>query len=311
MSLTASALTAPMVWLVVLAAAALLYQAAVIAALALAWRNPRVTPGRTPAALGLPFEEVRIPTANRRALAGWWIPAGADVRPAVVLVHGWGRNRERMLPYVGMLHPAGFHLLAFDARHHGASDRDGHASMRKFSEDVRAAVAYLAARGDVDAVRIAVLGLSIGGSAAIHAAAHEPRIRAVVTVGSFAHPREAMLAMGLGHPLLAPGMPLAMRYAEWRVGARFDELAPERQVGRIAGRALLVHGEDDRVVPVGDVERLLRGAAGRAERWRIAGRGHSDPHLEPGFAARVTAFLDAALDLKPGRRRVESNAGAA
>ena len=311
MSLAASALTGTMVVLLVLGGALLLYQAAVIAALALAWRNPRAAPGRTPGALGLPFEEVRVPTANHRSLAGWWIPAGVGVRSAVVLVHGWGRNRERMLPYVEMLHPAGFHLLAFDARHHGASDRDGHASMRKFSEDLRAAVAYLAARPDVDAARIAVLGLSIGGSAAIHAAAHEPRIRAVVTVGSFAHPREAMLAMGLGHPLLALGMPLAMRFAEWRVGVRFDELAPERHVGRIAGRALLVHGEDDRVVPVGDVERLLRASAGRAERWRIAGRGHSDPHLEPGFAARVIGFLEAALDLEPGTRRMKSNAGAA
>src|SRR5271157_2016733 len=221
-----------MVWILVLVGVAAVYQLAVIAAVALAWRTPRVPPRRTPAVLGLEFAEVCIPTANARSLAAWWIPAGDDPRPTVVLVHGWGRNRERMFPYVEMLHPAGFHLLAFDARHHGASDRDGHASMKKFSEDIVAAVSFLATRNDVDKDRIGVLGLSIGGSAAIHAAGHDPRIRAVVTVGSFAHPRDAMLAMGLAQRLLAAGMPIAFRIAEWRVGARFDDLAPERHIAR-------------------------------------------------------------------------------
>ena len=300
-----------MVWMLVLVGAAGLYQLAVIAAVAVAWRTPHVPPRRTPATLDIEFTEVRVPTANSRSLAAWWIPAGASMRPAVVLVHGWGRNRERMLPYVEMLHPAGFHLLVFDARHHGASDRDGHASMKKFSEDIRAAVAFLASRHDVDEDRVGVVGLSIGGSAAIHAAAHEPRVRAVVTVGSFAHPRDAMLAMGLGHPLLAPGMPLAFRIAEWLVGARFDDLAPERHIARVAGRVLLVHGEDDRIVPVDDLERLRRSSCGRAEAWRVPARGHSDLHLEAAFAPRVVAFLNDALDdARPIDHLSEKSAGA-
>ncbi len=298
-------------WIVAAVAAVVAYQLAVIAVVAVAWRTPRGTPCRTPATFGIEFVEVRVPTANSRSLAAWWIPVGVRPRPAIVLVHGWGRNRERMLPYIEMLHPARFHLLALDARHHGASDRDGHASMKKFSEDIRAAVSYLETRPEVDRDRIGVLGLSIGGSAAIHAAARDPRIRAVVTVGSFAHPRAAMLAMGLGHPLLAPGMPLAFRIAEWRVGARFDDLAPERHIAHIAGRALLVHGEDDRVVPVGDLERLRCSSDGRAEAWRVPGRGHSDPHLEPGFGARIIGFLGSALGEGSSAGRGEEKAGVA
>jgi uncharacterized protein len=285
-----------MVWICALLGLVVLYQAAVLLAMLVAWRNARVAPRRTPAALGVAYEEIWIPTANAKRLHGWWIPGGGGRRPAVVLVHGWGRNAERMLPYVQILHPAGYHLLAFDARHHGASDPDGHASMKKFSEDIRAAVSWLAARPEVDAGRLAVVGLSIGGSAAIHAAAHDPRIRAVVTVGSFAHPRDAMLQMGLGSRLLAPAMPLAFRVIEWRIGATFDQLAPERQAGRVAGRMLLVHGEEDAIVPVANLERLHRAAGGRAEAWRIAGRGHSDPHIEPGFSERLTRFLSATFE---------------
>lgn len=285
----------PMTWFLVAIGAAASYQVIVLVFMIVAWRNARAPARRTPADVGVPFNEVRFPTENARKLHGWWIPGGDGRRSTVILVHGWSRNVERMLPYIEMLHPAGYHLLAFDARNHGASDADGHASMKKFSEDIRAAVNFLAARSDVDAARIAVLGLSIGGSAAIHAAAHDARIRAVVTVGAFAHPRDAMLQMGLGSLLLAPAMPLTFRFIEWRVGARLADLAPEKRISRVAGPVLLVHGVNDTVVPIANLDRLLQASNGNAQGWRIAGRGHSDPHLEPGFRERVTAFLATAL----------------
>jgi pimeloyl-ACP methyl ester carboxylesterase len=280
-------------WALVAGGAIVLYQIAVIAVMMTAWSRTRVRPRRTPAALGLDFADIWIPTANGRRLHGWWIPGGEGRRRVVVLVHGWGRNAERMLPYATLLHREGYHLVAFDARHHGLSDADGHASLKKFSEDIRAVVDFLAGRPDVEMRELAVVGLSIGGSAAIHAAAHDPRIRLVATVGAFAHPRDTMRQMGAGSWLLAPAMPLALRFIEWRVGVRLDDLAPERHAGRIAGRLLLIHGEDDQTVPVENVERLARAAGAHAEVWRIAGRGHSDPHLEPGFAERLTGFLAA------------------
>ncbi|TAM57011.1 MAG: alpha/beta fold hydrolase [Acidobacteria bacterium] len=289
-------------WLLAGCGAVIVYQIAVIAVMRVAWTRTRVEPRRTPAALGLEYADVWIPTANGRRLHGWWIPGGEGRRRVVVLVHGWGRNTERMLPYATILHPAGVHLLAFDARHHGLSDADGHASMKKFSEDIRAVVDFVAARPDADLRELAVVGLSIGGAAAIHAAAHEPRIRAVATVGAFAHPGDAMRRLGVASWLLAPAMPLTLRYIEWRVGVRLDDLAPERHAGRIDGRLLLIHGEQDETVPVENVERLARAAGAGAEVWRIAGRGHSDPHLEPGFAERLLRFLDLPVPAVAARR---------
>jgi pimeloyl-ACP methyl ester carboxylesterase len=281
-----------MMWVLAAVGAAVLYQVGILAALVAAWRNPRKAPARTPADIGIPFEDIRFPTARGLSLHGWWVPGGRPGRsPVVLLVHGWGRNVERMLPYVGMLHPAGCHLLAFDARHHGLSDPDGHASMPKFSEDIRAAVALVAARPDVDPERVAVLGLSIGGSAAIHAAAHDHRIRAVVTAGAFADPRDAMITFGRWQWLVAPALPLAFRFMEWRVGARFRDIAPEAVIARAAARFLLVHGDADTVVPVAHAHRLKAAAGERASLWVIPGRGHSDVHLEPGFRERLLAFL--------------------
>jgi pimeloyl-ACP methyl ester carboxylesterase len=292
-----------MTWVLIALAAVVLYFPFTLLLTAAVWRNRRVAPIRTPDALGVPFEDVRFPTANGKTLHGWWVPANSTRRPAVILVHGWGRNAERMLPYIAILHPLGYHLLAFDARNHGGSDRDGPASMKLFSEDVRAAVNELTTRSGVDVGRIAVLGLSIGGSAAIHAAAHDPRIRAVVAVGAFAHPRDAMLEMGFGTFWLAPARPLLFRFMEWSVGARLDDLAPERQIVAASTRFLLVHGENDAVVSVRHAHRLARAAPDRTELWVVPGRGHSDVHREPALPSRVEEFLRAALacDAPPSR----------
>jgi uncharacterized protein len=277
--------------LLVIVIVAALYQAAVVLAVRLLWRNPRVPSRRDPSALGLAFEIVRIPTAHGKTLNGWWIPSSAAGAPCLVLVHGWGRNVERMLPWIELLHPAGFDILAFDARHHGSSDGDEFASMVKFSVDARAAVDFALRRSGAPKQEVGVLGLSVGGSAAIHAASCDPRIAAVATVGAFADPSEPRVLLGRFWWVLAPGVPLAFALAERRVGFRFRDVAPERLIGRARARFLLIHGTDDVVIPVSNARRLAAAAGAAAESWIIPGRGHSDPHRESGMAARLAAFF--------------------
>jgi pimeloyl-ACP methyl ester carboxylesterase len=283
--------------------AAVAYQVAVLLLVTLGWRNRRMRHRRDPGSLGLSFEAVGIPTANARTLHGWWIPSAKAGAPCLILVHGWGRNVERVLPYVEMLHPAGFDLLAFDARHHGSSDGDAYASMPKFSEDIRAAVDYVGGRRRAagGGVEVGVLGLSVGGSAAIHAAAHDPRIAAVVTVGAFADPADARATIGPHWWLLAPGLPLAFWLVERRMGIRFRSVVPANLIGRARARFLLIHGTEDAVVPVAHAQRLAAAAGASARAWIIPGRGHSDPHLESGMAATLTGFFTDALVTPPGR----------
>ena len=79
-------------------------------------------PQLTPADLGMPFEEVAVPTTDGLTLPGWFIPAdGGRLGPGVALVHGWESARDRLLPMVQFLRAAGFHCLAVDVRGHGAN----------------------------------------------------------------------------------------------------------------------------------------------------------------------------------------------
>jgi len=267
-----------------------------------AFRFPKAPHKTTPAQTGIPFEEVRFPTRKGRELFGWWVPApagGSEAAPTVILVHGWGRNVARMIRYIGELHPRRYHLLAFDLRGHGSSDADSYPNMLKFSQDIRAAIDYLETRSTGQLLPVNVIGLSVGGAAAIHAAAMDGRIRGVVTVGAFAHPVDAMRAEFQKRGV--PDFPLVwllMIYLQLRMNIRFRRIAPENVIHRATGRFLLVHGEEDEIVPFEHGERLRNAADSRAALlWPLPGRAHSDCHEHPGFCGRVDSFL---------RERVES-----
>jgi uncharacterized protein len=82
--------------------------------------------------------------------------------------------------FSGHLTRAGFAALAFDYRGHGTSDGErGRVLPLEWVEDVTSAVTFLAARPEVDAGRIALLGWGLGGGVVVHAAAFDARVAAV------------------------------------------------------------------------------------------------------------------------------------
>lgn len=279
-------------WLWIFVALAV-YLASGLLLTVLLWRNERIPPQSSPADFGYLFQEVWFPSLNGKQLHGWLVtpPDGAapEKLPIVILVHGWGRNASRTLVYLQAVQKAGFGALAFDARNHGLSERDGFASMKKFSEDIRAAATFLQKEGF--SPPFGVIGLSIGGSAALHAAAFDGRLGPVVTIGAFAHPRDAMLALGFGRLLFAPIAPLLFRFIEWMVGASLDSLAPERLLQRIQAPILLVHGERDQVVPPSHAKRLYAKGGPTTKLWLLPNRNHSDVHLDKGFLEGLATFL--------------------
>ncbi len=258
------------------------------------FKNPVRPHDKTPADFNIPFEEIRIPANNNCSLYGWWVP-GNKTAPTIILVHGWGRNAGRMMPYIRALHKEGYNLMAFDSRNHGSSDRESFSTMLKFSEDIRSTIDYGVEQEFVKD-HVGLIGLSIGGAASIHASAFDERIQAVITVGAFANPKEVMVKQLKDHHIPAPLIWLTLRYLERKVGFKFQDIAPELHIGRSHASILLIHGEEDVTVPVEQAEKLFNNAPkGKARLWRIPGRGHSDCNFEEGFWEKITAFLQANL----------------
>lgn len=136
-------------------------------------------------AIDQPGETVTIALPDGTLLRAHWFPlAGAGARPAVIALHGCGglyrrdgkTLSERYPEYVERFHRAGYHVLlpdSFGSRGSGAicatpaTDRKIKVDTRR--GDVAAAVNWIAARPEVDARRIALLGWSNGASTTLAA----------------------------------------------------------------------------------------------------------------------------------------------
>lgn len=266
---------------------------------------PRMRETTTPATTGLPFETVRIPSANGKALHGWLVlPVAMGPVPAVVVLHGWGGNAQHMLPVAAPLRDAGFAVLLIDARCHGLSDGDSFASLPRFAEDVSHARDWLARRREIDAGRVAFLGHSVGAGAVLFAAARRGGVCAVVSVSAFAHPAEMMRRWLGAKPVPAIMVEWLLAYVERTIGHRFDEIAPLTSMARLDCPVLIVHGEQDEVVPPADALRLhAAGRAGQVELLRVPGDHESFDGLEHDFAAVVRFLRAAATAAAPGPSR--------
>jgi uncharacterized protein len=138
--------------------------------------------------LRLPAAEAGVGAGTR---AGW---------PAIVLTGPFTGVKEQVTgSYAELLAAAGFATLAFDHRGFGESGgRRQHEDSQGKLADLRAAVSALAAAAEVDAARIGLAGICLGGGYAIRAAAQDPRVKAVAGIaGGYNSPAEMAASMGI------------------------------------------------------------------------------------------------------------------
>lgn len=246
----------------------------------------------TPADFGLAYESVAIPSESG-SLVGWFVPAAADdgpsgPRPAVAVLHGWESNRSRTFAHVRYLHAAGFHCLVFDARGHGDNPPEElPISVPEFGADAGAAACWLLERPEVSAVGL--LGHSMGGAGVIVAGANEPRVGAVVSLSAPADPismTSKTFEIAEMNVPAAIATPLAYYAAAVLLSPRrhsLDDASATAAARRYRGPLLLLHGAQDRAVPVEQLEILARAA--------VAARGGHGLALQNPDAAPVETLV--------------------
>jgi len=127
------------------------------------------------------YEKVIFPSRDGLTLFGWYLP-GAK-RAAIIFVHGLGSAGIDLTFHAAPLVWAGYGALLIDLRAHSCSDGDVSTYGVREGQDVAGAVDYLLTRGDVDANKIGVLGISLGAQAALRGALMTDAIRAIVLEG--------------------------------------------------------------------------------------------------------------------------------
>lgn len=204
-----------------------------------------------PAHLGMGTPEEVAITAGDVTIAGWLFHHPAPRRCAAVLLHGHGNTRYGVLEYAPLVWKRGCHVLAMDARHHGASTGAYGTYGYHEKHDLAAVVTWLGERLSLPASRIGLVGESMGAAIALQAAAIVPDIAFVIADSSFSELAAMVERRGValyGSPVRA-FLPGAMTIAGWRAGADIYDAAPVRYAARVQAPVLLIHSRADDGTP--------------------------------------------------------------
>lgn len=278
---------------------------------------------------GAPYRaiDVMIPTAMGHELAGTLtlpLHAGPDRQvAAVVTATGSGlQDRDESLPSLpgyrlfrqvaDTLARHGIAVLRMDDRGFGASGGDGAtATSADFAEDIRAGLAWLRTRPEIDPRRLGVVGHSEGGLIAPKLAASDTALAAIVLMAGPSRTGREIIAYQQASaierlPGLTPGQrdslarqsrqavdSMAATQPWMRYFLEYDPLPTARQVRHTP--VLILHGETDLQVTVDQVAELAGAfrAAGNADvTTRIFPNANhlflDDPLGDPAQYSRLT-----------------------
>jgi pimeloyl-ACP methyl ester carboxylesterase len=173
---------------------------------------------------GLSWSEEQWENPDGTTASGWLL-RGATGAPAIVLNHGYGKNRAELLNLGVKLCEIGYHVLLPDLRGHGTS-AVAYTSLGIYEkEDLNAAINFLKGKKNlqgqvlVDGMRIGVYGVSLGGYAALTAAAENPTIRVVIADAAYSKPNWLMQAVL--KEMFSADLPVLGELADWGLRGYF------------------------------------------------------------------------------------------
>ncbi len=211
----------------------------------------------TPDRAGLNHRELELQTDDGERLHGWWIGAGTDSLGHLLLCHGNAGNIGDRILHAALLTAIGFDVLLFDYRGYGRSS--GRPSEQGTYRDARAALASLLEQPGVDPARVFYLGESLGGAVALDLALERPPA-GLVLLSAFTGVRE----LGrLHYPFVpAPLIP--------------DAYPTVRRIRELRAPLLVLHGDDDDIVPLSQGRALFEAAPEPKRIHVFPGLGHND-----------------------------------
>jgi pimeloyl-ACP methyl ester carboxylesterase len=270
------------------------YSTAVFVLLPLAFASVMTRTVRGPVSRTPPpgWDEVWL-RADGLRLRAWRAPGGRG-RAAVLVAHGVGDTLESFTSFGERLRERGHPVLLLDLRGHGGSEGGRTTLGGHESRDVRAALEFL--RHDPAGERGAILaGFSMGGVAALLAAAGRADVRAVVVEAPYDSYRDtirhhAWLLYRI--PGWLPIVPLSVAMAEWLGGFDADEVDAVAAARQIRAPLLaIVDGADERM-PEPVVRRIHDAHPGPRRLWVAPGAPHVGASLSPDYWPTVFGFLE-------------------
>lgn len=229
---------------------------------------------------------------GHRLLGTLYLARGSAPKPTVLLLHGCpGLQQNGDL--AAALRDRGWNSLVFHYR--GCWGSEGRYDLRTIPRDVRAAADHLRDGGypGVDPGRLAVAGHSLGGWAAVLAAATDPRLRAVAIFGTATD----LGALDLDSSQIEHELTRFLATTPAEFVRQRDEVSARLNLGDavalISPRPLLVvHGTDDSWIRVEHARRLYSRAGQPSRYVEIDGANHDFAWHRGQLRELVCSWLD-------------------
>jgi carboxymethylenebutenolidase len=190
------------------------------------------------------------------------------VKPAVILLHGSDGPSQRYRGAASQIAAAGFRVFFVRYMDSTGDTRARFGSMSfnlpTWAAAARQSVDFVDGQLGVDRSRIAIIGVSLGGALALDVAARDRRIRAIVEYFGY---------------------------------------APDNLLSGPFPPTLILHGENDRIVPVATayrIEQAVRAGGSEAQIKIYPGEGHG---FSPAATADAQRTIAAFLSRRLGGRR--------
>lgn len=258
-----------------------------------------------------PWEFIEARAGDGTRLVGLWHSGSPkDGRTAIVL-HGFAEDRSAVLDRAESLAERGWNVALPDARGHGQSEGD-HASFGgREASDLCAWLDVLEARVG-SRLHFAVWGRSMGAAVALRAAGDDRRISSLVLEAPY--PDLELAVAGWLARLRVPrrlARPIIQRAAAL-AGVSLHQPRPIDLAPGVHVPTLILHGTDDPIVRLTDVQQLAQAFPVPPELIDVPGARHVDV-IEAGGAellVRIVGFLEQRWpkSASPGRGDAESTA---
>lgn len=208
---------------------------------------------------------IAIPTFDEQALATFLLINPKPTNKWVIVVHGWMQNRYSILYLAKHFYEAGFNVLTYDARNHGANPRSSCTFGWKEATDLFYIVKYMKEKYRGQELEFALIGNSMGAATILQAVTHYD-----------------MAAMGVKSAIFDCGYDdythmlkiLGKTRVHWHwfwfyYGVKFwlrvkDDFSPSliRPITKMQNCAkmpmLFIHGSADQTVPMAMTKRIYR-----------------------------------------------------
>lgn len=234
-------------------------------------------------------------------------PPGAAPGPLVVMPHGGpeARDQRGYDRQVQVLAAQGWWVLQPNFRGSGGyglafAQQGWRRWGERMQEDVEDAVAQVLRDKKLDAGRVAIMGTSYGGYAALMGAVRRPDLyKAAISICGVSD-----LPDMLDWEKRDDETPTKEIYGFWKKrigdpdadGPMLEAASPRRRVAEIVCPVLLVHGVNDEIVPIVQsriMNRALRAAGKAVEQVEVPDAGHADweDEVEKDLMERYVALL--------------------